>query len=135
MRWITLRPALTILVPWASFRPGSGPMRTARTTRSGHAGPPVSSARPAATMEAGGRWSVHVLRVRRPYVGDRRHDLQPDAHAVDGMVQRLPAIRHRQGWDIGTEPETNAGYRLPLDRVGDVASAAVQCRCDRVGIG
>lgn len=54
MRWITLMPALTILVPWASFRPGFGPMRTAWTIWSGYAGPPVSSARSAATLEAGG---------------------------------------------------------------------------------
>ncbi len=54
MRWITLMPTLTILVPWASFRPDSGPMRTAW---SGYAGPPVSSARPVATMEVGG-WAT-----------------------------------------------------------------------------
>jgi len=54
MRWITLLPAFTILVPWASFRAGSGPMRTAWTTWSGCVGRMVSSARAAATMEAGG---------------------------------------------------------------------------------
>ena len=57
MGWITPMPAFTILVPWASFRPGSGPMQTAWTTWSGYAGPPVSSARLVATMEAGG-WAM-----------------------------------------------------------------------------
>ena len=57
MTWLTLMPALIILIPWASFRPGSGPTRTAWTTWSGYAGPPVSFARPVATMEAGG-WAM-----------------------------------------------------------------------------
>jgi hypothetical protein len=57
MTWITLMLELIVLVPWASFRLGSGPTRTAWTTWSGYAGPPVSSARRVATMEAGG-WAM-----------------------------------------------------------------------------
>jgi len=52
--WTTLMPALTIPAPWASFRFGSAPMRTAWTTWSGSDGLPGSSAQHAATMVAGG---------------------------------------------------------------------------------
>jgi hypothetical protein len=50
-------PAFIIRGPWASSSPGSGPMRTAWTTLSGYAGRPALSARPVATMEAGG-WAT-----------------------------------------------------------------------------
>ena len=53
-RWITLVLARTIRGPWASSRPGSGPMRTAWTTWNGCDGPLASPARAAATMGAGG---------------------------------------------------------------------------------
>ena len=49
--------ARTIRGPWASSRPGSAPMRTAWTTWSGCGGPLASSARSAATTEAGG-WAM-----------------------------------------------------------------------------
>ena len=54
LRWITLVLARTIRGPWASSRPGSGPMRTAWTTWNGCDGPLGSPARAAATMGAGG---------------------------------------------------------------------------------
>src|SRR5713226_3744516 len=74
---------------------------------------------------APGRWQVHVFRVWRPYLGDSGHDLRPDANTIDGMVHRLLAIRHRQGRDLGPEPEADAGDRLLPDHVGNAASAAV----------
>ncbi len=74
---------------------------------------------------APGRWSLHVPRVRRPNVGDSGHDLRPDPHAADGMVHRLLAVRQRQGWHLGAEPEADAGDRLLSDGVGDAASAEV----------
>ncbi len=56
-RWISLVLARTIRGPWASSRPGSGPMRTAWTTWSGCGGPPASPAWTAAMMGAGG-WAT-----------------------------------------------------------------------------
>ena len=58
-RWITLVLARIIRGPWASSRPGSGPMQTAWTTWSGCNGPLASPARAAATMGAGG-WVMGV---------------------------------------------------------------------------
>ena len=55
--WNILVPALIILGPWASSKPGSGPMRTAWTTWSGSAGLAVLSARSADMREAGG-WAT-----------------------------------------------------------------------------
>ena len=42
------------------------------------------------------RRPTDVLRVREPFLGDRGHDLRPYANAVDGLVQRLLAVRQRQ---------------------------------------
>ena len=38
------------------------------------------------------RWSVPVRRMRGSYVGHGRHDLRTDAHTVDGLVHRRPAL-------------------------------------------
>ncbi len=37
--------------------------------------------------------------------GDGGYDLRPDSDALDGMVHRVLAVRHRQGWDLGVELE------------------------------
>lgn len=74
---------------------------------------------------AAGRWQVHVLWVRRPDIGDRRYDLRPHANPVDCLVYGLLAVRHREGWDLGAEPEEDAGDRLVPNRVGNAAPAAV----------
>ncbi len=55
--WNILVPALIILGPWASSKPGSGPMRTAWTTWSGFAGLAVLSAQCADMREVGG-WAT-----------------------------------------------------------------------------
>ena len=49
-------------------------------------------------MAAGGR-PVGVRRVLAPHVGDRGHDLRPNAYAVDGVVPRVLVVRDRQGKD------------------------------------
>ena len=51
--WFTLGLARTIRGPLASFRRGSGPMRTASITSSGYDGPPASPAWAAAALGAG----------------------------------------------------------------------------------
>src|SRR6266498_3854114 len=56
-RWIVLVPVCTTRGPWASSRPGFGPMWTAWTTWSGCAGLLASSASAAATPGAGG-WAM-----------------------------------------------------------------------------
>ena len=63
------------------------------------------------------RRPTDVLRVREPYLGDRGDDLRPHANAVDGLVQRLLAVRQRQGRDFGAEPETDVGNRFLSDGV------------------
>src|SRR5665648_1095603 len=49
------------------------------------------------------------------------HDLRPDPHPVDGVVQRVLGVRDGQGRDLRAEPAADLGDRLVPDRVGDAA--------------
>ena len=51
------------------------------------------------------RWAVHVSHVLHAQFGDGRNDLRPDEDAADGVVDRLLAVCHRQGRDLGVEFE------------------------------
>ena len=73
---------------------------------------------------AAGRWAVRVRRLPGAHLDDGGHDLRPDAHAADGVVHPLLAVRLRQGRYLRAESATDVGDRLVPDRVGDAASTA-----------
>ena len=62
----------------------------------------VPGLRPSWGVAAGGR-QAQVFGVRAPYLGDRGHDLRPDANAADSLVHCLLAVRDRERWDFGTQ--------------------------------
>ena len=68
-----------------------------------------------------------MLRVRKPYLGDRGHDFRPDTNAVDGVVHCLLAVCHRQGWEFGAEPEADAGDWLLPDGMGPCCIGCGRC--------
>lgn len=51
----------------------------------------VPALQPRRRLAAGG-WPGLVRRVRRTFVGDRRHDLRPRTHATDGVVHGVLAV-------------------------------------------
>ena len=65
------------------------------------------------------RRAVDVPRVPFADVADRGHDLRSHAHAADGLVHGLLAVRHAKGRDLRARAAARAGDRLLPDGVGD----------------
>ena len=75
-------------------------------------------------------WAM-LHRLRCAHFADGGHDLRPNAHAADGVVDRLLAVRDPEGRDLGAEPQALARDRLLPDGVGDAASLALGARASR----
>src|SRR5680860_1269665 len=127
-------PAGTTRCPWASSSHGSRLTPTVWTTWSGCAGRMGSCARNVVSWAAGG-WATAVpLRdVPVVHVTDGGHDLRPDAHAADGVVHRVLAVRHPEGRHLGAEPAAGTRDQLVPDGLGDAAPGALGAGPPRAG--
>jgi len=87
----------------------------------------------AAGRVAAGRRSAPLRVVPLGDVSDGGDDLRQDAHPAHGVVHRLLAVRHPEGWGLGSEPAASAGDQLLPDGVGDAAPAALGAGAARSG--
>ena len=74
-------------------------------------------------------------RLRRADVGDGGHDLRPHAHAADGVVHGVLAVRHAEGRGLGARACSARWRSAPTRPRGRCCTGCARCWCAPAGSG